>query len=93
VAKKKVEWFTLGKFIRRILTIIIGVAGSYLLAELVFAKGYLASWVSWLIYAVVFAVALLVIVSIYVLIFERKEAKSVFAYVKAMMRKKKKVVE
>ena len=88
IAKKKVEWFGVGRFLRRIFVVMLSIVLSYLASQYVYSNGYAAGWIDWIIHAFVCGISVLVFVGIYVLIFERKELKLVLKYAKVVLKKK-----
>ncbi len=88
VAKKKVAWLKIGSFLRRMAVVVMMVAASVLLSTLVYGNGYSGSWVSWILQAVVCGVGTVLILLVYVLLFERKEFVALFGYAKNLLLKK-----
>lgn len=89
IAKKKIEWFTVSGFIRRISVAVLSIMVSYFASQYVYSAGYTESWLGWIIHGVLCGVTVLIVVGIYVVIFERKELKLVFKYAKTVLSKKK----
>ncbi len=89
ILKQRVSWFKYGKLFQRIALILIVTIVSYLLyAFNVFGVASVNSFIGWLLYAICFGVAILVLVLIYSLIFERKEFFALIDYAKAMLKRK-----
>ena len=88
IAKRKVPWLRLSSFIRRMAMVVLSVGLSVALSTAVYANGYLASWWEWIFHAVLCGMAVLCVVGIYVLIFERPAAKESFGYIKRLLMKK-----
>ena len=88
VARKKIAWFRLKGFARRMATLIL-VVGVYLFASNGFyANGYSTSWFSWLVHAVACGLSVLCVVGLYALLFERKATKGLVQYAKRLLKRK-----
>ncbi len=90
VAKKRVAWLKLGSFLRRMIVVLSMVALSVFLSTFVYGKGYSEGWISWLLQALICALATVLVLGIYVLLFERREAVALFGYGKNLILKKAK---
>jgi len=88
VAKRKVSWFGISGFIRRMVVVILSMVVSVLVSSVVYRNGYVASWLQWIIHAVICGFSVLCIVGVYVLVFERSAAKGIFRYVRQLIGKK-----
>ena len=88
VARKKISWFRLTSFVCRMLVAILTVAVSVIVSSAVYADRYPESWFGWLVHAVLCGLTVLLVVGIYVLIFERPAAKGLIGYGKKLLAKK-----
>ena len=89
-AEKRIPWFRLGSFFRRLLAVVILVAASAVLSHVMFGEGQFAvsGWGSWIVYAAIFGVLLAVVMGVYIVLFERSAAKGLFGYAKRLIAKK-----
>lgn len=92
IASRRVKWLVLKKFIIRVFTVLLLIVGVYFLSQYIFSSGYPLSWGKWLLFAIITALAVISFAGIYVLIFERKEAKDLFAYIKNIFKRKRKSI-
>ena len=90
IAKRNAMWLTVGRFVRRISVVILSLIASYFAASNVYGAGYTGSWITWIVHAVVCGLAVLAVVTVYVLIFERKEMKQLLKYGKTVLNKRRK---
>lgn len=88
IAKRRIPWLRLSSFIRRMAMVVLSVVLSVALSTVVYANGYLASWWQWIFHAVLCGLAVLGIVGVYSLIFERSAVKGLFRYAKQLVMKK-----
>ena len=87
--KKRIAWFNFKKLIRRVFLLIALPTVSYILSTLNLIM--VSGWMQWFVAALIFALAVMVVIIVYSLIFERKELKSLIAYTKTILGRKKKV--
>lgn len=87
--KKNIAWFNFKKLIRRILLLIALPTASYILSTLNLIT--VSGWMQWFVVALIFALAVMVVIIVYGLIFEIQELKSLIAYAKTILGRKKKV--
>lgn len=91
VACKRISWMNIGKYVRRIVFALLTCIAVYLISEyVVYANGYVTSWIQWIVHGFITAGAVGAILLIYVAIFERKEIKALFGYAKNLLKKKRK---
>lgn len=90
VAKRKVPWLRPGSFFRRMAVVLVTVGLSVGLSDVLYsADNYAVSgWWTWIGHAVICGVAVLAVVGVYVLIFERSAAKGLLGYVKKLLARK-----
>ena len=88
VAKRRVPWLRLSSFIRRMAMVVFSVVLSVALSTAVYANGYLASWWQWILHGVLCGLAVLSVVGVYSLMFERTAVKGLFRYAKQLVMKK-----
>lgn len=94
ICKKKIGWVKLLPSIRRLIALITITAGAFIVSHFIFPDGLVSGWGTWILYALLGGVAVAVLLAVYVLIFERKEIKGIWSYVKSILGKligKKKV--
>lgn len=91
VAKRKIPWLRLGPLVRRIAVVVLMAAAAMALSLLMNgAGGHMETWLVWLVQAVCCGVVTLLILGVYVLLFEKNEATRLFGYAKALIKKKRK---
>lgn len=88
IAKKKVAWLRLGTFFRRMAIVLTMVALSIALSFVLYANSYTGSWFQWVVHAVACGICALALLGIYMLLFERKEAKALWSYGRNLIFKK-----
>lgn len=88
IAKKKVAWLRLGAFLRRMAIVLTMVALSIALSFVLYADSYTGSWFQWIVHAVACGICVLALLGIYVLLFERSEAKALWGYGRNLILKK-----
>lgn len=88
VAKRRVPWLKLTSFIRRMAMVLLSVVLSVVLSTAVYANGYPANWWHWILHGILCGMAVLSVVGVYSLMFERNSMKGVFRYAKQLVMKK-----
>ncbi|MBR5295382.1 MAG: hypothetical protein IKU24_02190, partial [Clostridia bacterium] len=88
VAKRKVSWLKLTSFVRRMAVVLIMVALSVLLSLKFYANGYSEGWLLWIGQAVICGLLAVLVLGLYVFIFERRETVALFGYAKNLILKK-----
>ena len=87
IAKKRIPWFRLSSFLRRMAVVVLAVVLSVTLSTWIYADGYTQSWGTWLIHAILCALSVFLVVGIYAFLFERSATKGLVRYVKQLIQK------
>ena len=96
ICKRKIAWVKISASIRRLIALLTITVGAFVASHFIFPEGNVAGWGTWILYALLCVVAIIAVLAIYVLIFERREIKSIWSYIKTLLAKlkgKKKVKE
>lgn len=89
VAKRRIAWLRLGPLVRRMAVVVLMVAAATALSMLINGAGHMETWLMWLVQAVCCGVVTLLILGVYVLLFEKNEVTRLFGYAKALIKKKR----
>jgi O-antigen/teichoic acid export membrane protein len=88
IIKKHIKWFSVRTFIRRIVVAILLPACSFFASNVFYESGYPNSWTIWLKQALACGFFTVILVGVYVLIFEREEFISLLGYGKNMLKRR-----
>ena len=69
--------------------LVLTCVGAFILSRVLFTEGQISGWGSWILYAILGGLGIAVILSVYLLIFEREQAKGLLRYVKGLFNKLK----
>lgn len=87
--KKKIPWFKTNNLFKR--TIILVLFSSIGFITYFAIKPLIDTWLKWIIYGIILVVFVGILLLIYCVIFERKEIKYLFAYIKQLFNSKKQI--
>ena len=90
VAKKNAKWLRCRNFVRRIFVVILTVLGAYFASTYIYGTDYVSGWIGWICHAAICGCTVLILVGLYVLLFERNEIKLLLKYGKTILSKKRK---